>query len=65
MQQHSRQAVGVSAALNTIYRESDRVGVELSTQVAPAALMKHWPLGHHSSALRSVQPPRRAVRLTS
>lgn len=63
MQQHSRQAVGVSAALNTIYRESDRVGVELTTQVAPAALIKRSPLGHHSSAMRSVQPPRRPIDL--
>lgn len=63
MQKHSRQAVGGSAVLSTIYRESDRVGVELTTQVASAALIKHSPLGHHSSALRAVQPPRRPIDL--
>lgn len=58
MQKHSRQAVGGSAVLNTIYRESDRVGVEITTQVAPTALIKHL-----SSALRSMQPPRRPIDL--
>lgn len=59
-QKHSRQTVGGSAVLNTIHRESDRVGVELTTQVAPATSHQ---TPQFCAEIRAAAAPRRPIDL--